>query len=81
MEQIHATFVKPMSQNPHTQAASGRTNLFSDASDNLPDRSKILLHVEVPLGDVSRNSSPIDKETRAFLGTNRRPLPQWDSSG
>ena len=44
---IHATFVKPMSHTPQTQAASGCDSVFSGASDNLPDRNKIVLHVQV----------------------------------
>jgi hypothetical protein len=63
-----------MSQTPQTQAESGCTSAFSDASDNLPDRSKIALHVPsvnaTPLGTfhlVIRHSS--------FRGTNRRPPP------
>lgn len=42
MEQIHTSFVK-------TQAASGCTSVFSDASGNLPDRSKVVLHVQVSM--------------------------------
>jgi hypothetical protein len=49
MEQLRATFVKPLTQTPQTQAASGCTTVFIDGNDNLPDRSKILLHVQVSM--------------------------------
>jgi len=45
-----------------TNAESGYTSAFTDASANLPDRSETVLHVPKCQRDIARNNSPSDKK-------------------